>query len=305
MKFAVPAVEDPLSPPAEKPPSTNNVAYVQTVPSGVTGSFLMFPNVTKGVLNLRSLDDITEKLASATLHESSDSFTSPLPKRQPNGRKSASAGLKPRRRVFEEVQPEPDQIDEEAAQRRRERIEREAVAVAQGEREYVRIGGILWDDKGNRDFAKTERIRKELKEEEEMKETLRKKAEEERIMREALEQYDKRWADLLHPTTTGTPHPTLTFDDVPWPSFTSPQPEEDLNISVVSEFLFSPLRPTPKNRKEILRESILRWHPDKFEGRVLAFVQPQDAEAVRQLSAAVMQSLRRLMDEDNLGQNVS
>jgi hypothetical protein len=49
-------------------------------------------------------------------------------------------------------------------------------------------------------------------------------------------------------------------------------------------------------RKEILRDALLRFHPDKFEGRFMKRVKPDQRDAVREAIGQVVRCLHSLMD---------
>jgi len=52
-----------------------------------------------------------------------------------------------------------------------------------------------------------------------------------------------------------------------------------------------------KLRKEKLRETFLRFHPDKFEGRLMNRVRESDRERVREAVGIVVRVLNALMVE--------
>ncbi|KAF9071636.1 hypothetical protein BDP27DRAFT_1321648 [Rhodocollybia butyracea] len=52
-----------------------------------------------------------------------------------------------------------------------------------------------------------------------------------------------------------------------------------------------------KNRKDKLRETFLRFHPDKFEGRLMARVRPDEKDMVRRALGVVVRVLNDLMGQ--------
>ncbi|KAF7321598.1 hypothetical protein MKEN_00680900 [Mycena kentingensis (nom. inval.)] len=115
-------------------------------------------------------------------------------------------------------------------------------------------------------------------------ESRRKRLEKElRRMEFAREDYERRWAALLSPASRSK---ALTFVDVPWPVFAAqrqrakhaedPPPEISLD-ALTADAIVAFLVPNKcagvdgedKARKEKLRETYLRFHPDKFEGRFM------------------------------------
>ncbi|EIN09079.1 hypothetical protein PUNSTDRAFT_143694 [Punctularia strigosozonata HHB-11173 SS5] len=192
---------------------------------------------------------------------------------------------------------------------RRARIALENAIAAENEREWVRSGGVLRDAQGRRDYARTERIRAELKKEAEEKELLLR-----------WERYESKWKELL------AGGGSVRFSDIPWPV---PAAHEELatpkgpsratsavntNLAirqqlsdpqVIKDFLFSPLsvrenllgagkRMTKRDR---IRREMLHWHPDKL-GSIMSRVAEEDEVDVREGIAAVFMQLKSLQDEE-------
>jgi hypothetical protein len=103
----------------------------------------------------------------------------------------------------------------------------------------------------------------------------------------------------------------MAFVDIPWPAFV---PRADtgtqldaLNSDAIEVFLF----PLPsatgltdgdkplKARKDRLRETMLRFHPDKFEGRVMNLVLESDREAVRDGVGRVVRAIGDLLKAES------
>lgn len=109
---------------------------------------------------------------------------------------------------------------------------------------------------------------------------------------DARDTYDRRWVELLKSKSVN-----LGFGDVPWPV----QGRIDVSrvtAETISAFLFPSSSDDGKGRtrKEVLREEMLRFHPDKFEGRVMRRVRSEDKEAVREGANAVARAVMYLMD---------
>ncbi|KAI0644889.1 hypothetical protein C8Q79DRAFT_1104486 [Trametes meyenii] len=143
----------------------------------------------------------------------------------------------------------------------------------------------------------------------------RRKSAKERVRAvEARQSYDKRWKELLTPGITAAPEGTLSFADVPWPIMPPPAPSrhaelsritvEDLTAEAIAAFILPPLEDTQadgeaakRDRKEKLRETMLRFHPDKFEGRIMRLVRSADKEMVKEAVGMVARTLNTLMGE--------
>ena len=52
-----------------------------------------------------------------------------------------------------------------------------------------------------------------------------------------------------------------------------------------------------KDRREKLRETMLRFHPDKFEGRIMGRVCDSDRELVKEAVGIVARTINALMGE--------
>lgn len=145
---------------------------------------------------------------------------------------------------------------------------------------------------------KAETVRLEKAAEEERKQ--RKLERESRRWDYAREQYGIRWRALL----SISPPETLGFDDIPWPIATAYHgkkrpPEmswnvEELTAEAIAAFLV-PVNTGQEKRKEKLRESLLRFHPDKFEGRLMKFVKDSEKEKVKEAVGQVSRVLNSLM----------
>ncbi|KAJ7788395.1 hypothetical protein B0H14DRAFT_261062 [Mycena olivaceomarginata] len=177
-------------------------------------------------------------------------------------------------------------VRDEAA--RKARLEAEAAEALKGEIDWVRSGGILRDAKGNRDYARTKAIREELR-----------LSALEAVLVERWQKYEARWADLAGKAGRDRDKPRdVQFQDVPWP-VSPPEGQTvtlaDLTVDRVEEFLLTGLkvRGCTVTKKERVRTSLLRWHPDKMTA-VLARIVETDLETVRQGIHAVVLCLHQL-----------
>ncbi|KIK67511.1 hypothetical protein GYMLUDRAFT_37656 [Collybiopsis luxurians FD-317 M1] len=143
-------------------------------------------------------------------------------------------------------------------------------------------------------------------------------------------EYDRRWKMLLstQPADLELETDLLGFSDIPWPillsthknmtqsgSPSNPQVRlslEDFTRDAISSFLFTSSASASsidsgdalaeaikakKDRKEKLRETFLRFHPDKFEGRLMPRVRPTERNQVREALGIVVRVLNDLMGE--------
>ncbi|TFK97437.1 hypothetical protein BDV98DRAFT_574471 [Pterulicium gracile] len=155
---------------------------------------------------------------------------------------------------------------------------------------WVHSGGVLRDAHGRRDTARTVQIREQLARE----------ADEKRII-DAWRAYEDDWARLLADSAQNSTQPSssIQFQDIPWPiapplslptvpttpgskpqkPTTRPVEIPDITLDSVRSFLFSTLALPPShvywtqqkgggtlNERQIVKLSLLRWHPDKLGG---------------------------------------
>ena len=81
----------------------------------------------------------------------------------------------------------------------------------------------------------------------------------------------------------------LAFCDVPWPVFEDVRRIEDVTRERVLAFVCHPLHEhvQGEGQAKAIRSEILRWHPDKFNGKVLKNVVEGDREAVTETAGHV------------------
>lgn len=101
-----------------------------------------------------------------------------------------------------------------------------------------------------------------------------------------LRVYEEKWA-ALRSNVVGMEQ--LGFCDIPWPLFENVRGVGDITAERVVAFVCHPLHEQAKS----LRSEMLRWHPDKFEGKVLDKVVEGDREAVREAAGHVARILTR------------
>jgi len=146
----------------------------------------------------------------------------------------------------------------------------------------------------------SERARKEAREADERRR--RKRSRERRAKQDARDDYETRWDALL--STGETAEQSLTFRDIPWPCHTAysiPDGQcfslDDLTIDSISEFLFRPAKEPMEDLRKIrtIRETLLRFHPDKFESRVMSRVSTAERAKVHEGVGIVARTLNELM----------
>jgi len=76
-----------------------------------------------------------------------------------------------------------------------------------------------------------------------------------------------------------------------------PHSPSDITSNAIKDFLFSPLHSVNKSHKQRLREQLLRYHPDRFEGRWLSRVRESDRAAVKDATNTVARHLSEALSQ--------
>ncbi|TCD64387.1 hypothetical protein EIP91_004134 [Steccherinum ochraceum] len=156
--------------------------------------------------------------------------------------------------------------------------------------------------------AETRRLERQAEEERKRKRRER----EVKRQSDARELYEMRWKELLAPVVEEGPARPLRFMDIPWPMFvqdlavpasSSHFDLDAITANAITSFLLPGARFTQgsqdvnlkKERREKLRETLLRFHPDKFEGRILSRVEERDRIKTKEAVAKVAILLNTLM----------
>ncbi|KZT59552.1 hypothetical protein CALCODRAFT_481443 [Calocera cornea HHB12733] len=123
---------------------------------------------------------------------------------------------------------------------------------------------------------------------------------EERVLAQAWEGYEARWAELalLSPTSPGASGTVgMGFSDLPWPCSPAPSSPADLSPIKVQRFILSPSHSPSLGPKERVRQALLRWHPDKFEGRWMRRCREGERQSVREGVLMVVNALGEVQEE--------
>jgi hypothetical protein len=154
--------------------------------------------------------------------------------------------------------------------------------------------------KKRREQFASERARREAREADERRR--RKRSRERKTRQNARDDYEARWNLLLSTgETTGQP---LAFRDIPWPCHAAYSTSDDQSLSLddltidsISEFLFRSAKETTESTQKIktIRETLLRFHPDKFEGRIMSRVSDVEKAKVQEGVGIVVRTLNELM----------
>jgi len=103
------------------------------------------------------------------------------------------------------------------------------------------------------------------------------------------QQYEQKWDQLRDKEHIHWMH-------IPWPMIKRPSEPEDINVNGIGAFVLSPHHSQDKSDKDRLKEQLRRWHPDRFETKVLKRVVEGEKDRVRQGAKQVAISLNTLME---------
>lgn len=200
------------------------------------------------------------------------------------------------RRTLEQVQRE-----KAAAQAAREKaaIDAQLAAARQADEERqrrkqaARVAAEQAAAEHRRALAEIERQKGEERRQREADRLRREQSQRKRTW-DAWERYDERWASL------GEKGTDLTFADIPWPTSIQPRSPSDISSFAIKNFVLSPLHSTDKSTRQRLREQLLRYHPDRFEGRWLTRVRESDRDAVKLATNNVARYLNEALSQPHL-----
>ena len=102
--------------------------------------------------------------------------------------------------------------------------------------------------------------------------------------------YEAKWDELRNNRVAVG---QLRFCDVPWPVFGDVRWVDDVTRERVLAFVLYE-RKKGEGQAKTVRSEILRWHPDKFNGRILDKVIEGDREAVRDTAGHVARILTNI-----------
>ncbi|KAI0689746.1 hypothetical protein BC835DRAFT_228963 [Cytidiella melzeri] len=222
-------------------------------------------------------------------------------------------------KMDDEIDVDPQMMeDEDYAEWMRAAMWRKKHAAEHAEQEQQkaeRAARLERERKLKEETAKLEKVESERRRQ-------RRNEAERRRWADARAQYETRWTLLLGGVDASQPlDDELTFGSIPWPVLiTEVGPTldakgkgkskaalelEDLTSEAISSFLLPGGKPAEsltidkevikKERRDKLRETMLRFHPDKFEGRIMHRVRASDKVIVRDAVGRVARAINGLL----------
>ena len=208
-------------------------------------------------------------------------------------RKAEAARRRAEKEEFERLLEEDRRKAQETHRRAMEQEEKRRQAERESKERERR-------EREDREKERHEREDREKKRREGREKERRRKEREAAKLVTRIRDYEDKWA-RLRSNAIEVEH--LSFCDIPWPSFEDVRDVGDITEERVSRFV---RHPRPQGSEQIqpegpgggliksLRLEMLRWHPDKFEGKVLEKVFEGDREAVREAAGCVARILTTL-----------
>ncbi|KAG8216523.1 hypothetical protein J3R82DRAFT_6639 [Butyriboletus roseoflavus] len=108
--------------------------------------------------------------------------------------------------------------------------------------------------------------------------------------------YEAKWNELR----TNKSLPPVDVQEMPWPVFGVVSSAEQITYQDVRTFLFHPQRPgvEGKTARDKVKSEVLRFHPDKFNARILPKIQPSQRVVAEEITGAIARILTRVMTEE-------
>lgn len=153
-------------------------------------------------------------------------------------------------------------------------------------------------------WQRVEQARRERERERALLKLAEARALERKAFEEAWSVYESRWMLLNFATKTsplvGSTSPgnlTLSFRDIPWPLLHPPRTCEGITTVAIRMFLASEHQANDKSSRERIKEALLRWHPDRFQGRIMEHVRTEDRDEVKKGVDIVVRCLNELLSK--------
>ena len=108
--------------------------------------------------------------------------------------------------------------------------------------------------------------------------------------------YEGKWNELR----TSNSLPPIDIGEMPWPVFGVVSSADQITYQAVRTFLFHPLRPGVEGKtvRDKVKTEVLRFHPDKFNTRIVPKIQPSQRAVAQEIAGAVARILTTLMTEE-------
>lgn len=187
-----------------------------------------------------------------------------------------------------------------ASEALRHELDREAIRHAvEARREAERQAHLRWEEQQRirkvQEAADLARRQEEERLQAQQREQERLQTEKVTTEQRVLEEYELKWNVLK----TDQHIPVIYFYEVPWPLITQVQSFDDFTAPAISYFVQHPLRTgfEGKTPRERVKAEIRRWHPDKFNTKVLPRMFPDHAEFAKDAAGRVVRILTQMLSQ--------
>ncbi|TFK41724.1 hypothetical protein BDQ12DRAFT_567470, partial [Crucibulum laeve] len=110
---------------------------------------------------------------------------------------------------------------------------------------------------------------------------------------QVFETHERQWTKLATMDE-------LHWRDLPWPMIKRPANPEEITMTAISGYVQSVQYPDQsKPTKDRLKDHIRRWHPDRFETKLLLKVSEDERDMVKDGAGAVVRCLNELLTRSN------
>ena len=101
----------------------------------------------------------------------------------------------------------------------------------------------------------------------------------------SIQKYESRWLEIADLGSCES----ISFTEVPWPTIIPITTPSELTLDQVKAFVELPRR--GMSAHDVISQELLRWHPDKFNQRILRLVRREDYEKVGEAATEVSRIL--------------
>ncbi|KAN0111810.1 hypothetical protein V8E52_008190 [Russula decolorans] len=107
--------------------------------------------------------------------------------------------------------------------------------------------------------------------------------------------HDNKWRQLRDSNSNN-----LGWNSFAWPVFKRPSEPDDMTTTAISAYVLSNYAPdaSTKSVKDRIKDHLKRWHPDKFETRILRRVAEEEREKVKTGAGVVVRGLNEMLNRD-------
>ncbi|KAI0746512.1 hypothetical protein C8Q80DRAFT_1105908 [Daedaleopsis nitida] len=103
-----------------------------------------------------------------------------------------------------------------------------------------------------------------------------------------FDEHERRWSRI-------NSMDVLTWHSFPWPMLKQPSDPEQVTYIEIQAYVLSPHQASDKTPKERIKDYLRKWHPDRFETRILPRVREDERETVKEGAGSVARHLNKLL----------